>query len=93
MIGQNGLLARLSSSLHSASLLTRFLVVGVLFKLAKKPALLELHIEALESAVNGLIRLNGYVDQNSVPRKTLIMARFAKNLAGHRDWSPWERTI
>jgi hypothetical protein len=37
--------------------------MGMLLQLAKKPALLELHIEALESAVNRLIRLNGNVNQ------------------------------
>ncbi len=37
--------------------------MGVLFELAQQTALLKLHIEALKCTVNGLIGLNGNVDQ------------------------------
>jgi hypothetical protein len=35
----------------------------MLFELSKKTALLQLHIEALQGAIDGLIGLDGNVDQ------------------------------
>lgn len=62
----NELLSASAASLQTASLFARLLVVRVLFQLAEKAALLQLHIEALESAIDGLIRLYGHVDQKFV---------------------------
>ena len=55
--------ARLPAPLHAPPLLTRLLVVRVLLEFPKQAALLQLHVEALEGAVDGLVRLYGNVDQ------------------------------
>ena len=57
------LVARLAAARESSSLLARLLVVRVLLQLAEKSALLKLHVEALEGAVDGFVRLYSYVNQ------------------------------
>jgi len=67
------LAARFAAPRHPASLFARLLVVRMLLQLAQKPALLQLHVEALQRTVDGLIRLDGYVDQTgSCLRKGLL---------------------
>ncbi len=57
------LLATGASPLQAPSLLARLLVMGVLLELAQNAALLQLHVEALEGAIDRLIGLDGYVNQ------------------------------
>ena len=57
------LVAGRPAPLHSPPLLARLLIVRVLLEFAQEPALLQLHVEALERRVDAFIRLNGYVDQ------------------------------
>lgn len=50
----------------------------MLLQFAEKAALLQLHVKALECAVNRLVGLYGYVDQSSLlPLQRTIMAHFA----------------
>jgi len=60
------LVAGLAAARHAASLFAGLLIVSVLLELAQQPALLQLHVEALQGAVDRFIRLNGNVDQNLV---------------------------
>jgi len=70
------LLTRLTPSLEATPLLAWLLVMRMLLEFAKKPALLELHVEALQGAVDGLIGLNGYVNQKTqCLRKATSMAQ------------------
>jgi hypothetical protein len=55
---KTALVAAAAAALQTASLLAWLLVVAVLFKLAKDAALLELHVEALKSAVDRFVGLN-----------------------------------
>jgi hypothetical protein len=57
------LLSRCASSLHASSLFGRLFVVRVLLEFSQQTALLKLHIEALERAVDGLIGLYRNVNQ------------------------------
>ena len=48
----------------------------MLLKFAEKPALLQLHVEALQGAVNGLVGLDGNVNQKlKCLRKAISMAQ------------------
>ncbi len=49
---EGALLPRLASPLHSASLFTGLFVVRMLFELPQQTALLQLHVEALQGAVD-----------------------------------------
>ncbi len=50
--------------------------MGVLFQLAQNAALLQLHVEALQRAIDRLVRLDGNVNQNSSDAsEASIMAR------------------
>ncbi len=62
------LAAAAAASLQAAALFARLLVVAVLFELAQDAALLELHVEALESAIDRFVGLNGDVNQALMPR-------------------------
>ena len=75
-----GLLSRLSSSLQTAALFTRLLIVRVLLELSEKTALLQLHVEALERAVDRFVGLYCNVNQVSVSANLAIMARITLNL-------------
>ena len=67
----------LAASLQSPSLFARLFIVRVLFQLTKQPALLKLHVEALQGAVDGLVRLDCYVNQKlKCLRKANIMTQF-----------------
>ena len=68
------LLARLPSPSLPASLLARLLVVRMLLQLAQDAALLQLHIEALEGAVDALVRLDDHVDQMLDSSEVSILA-------------------
>ena len=54
--------------MNATALFAWLLVVAVFFQLAQQSALLQLHIEALQSAVDRFVGLNGHVNQaKSVP--------------------------
>lgn len=52
-----------AAAARSAALLTRLLIVSVIFQLAQKTALLQLLIEALQGRIDGFIGLNVNVNQ------------------------------
>lgn len=54
---------RRAATCQTSALLTRLFVVGMLLQLSQQTALLQLHVEALQSAVDRLIRLDGNVNQ------------------------------
>jgi hypothetical protein len=58
------LAAAAAAALQTASLFAGLFVMAVLFELAKNAALLELHVEALESAVDRFVGLDGDVYQS-----------------------------
>jgi len=69
-----GLLPRKSPTPHTPPLLAGLLVVGVLFELTQEPALLELHVEALDGRVDGLVLLHDHINQIDQSSKSCIMA-------------------
>ena len=72
-----------TASLHAASLLAGLLVVRMLLQLAQNAALLQLHVEALQRAIDRLIRLDGNVNQTlSWPPKVSVWQIFRLSVAG-----------
>ena len=59
----DGLLLGDAAALDPSALLARLLEVGVLFQLAQDPALLQLHIEALQRGIDRLVLLDDHIDQ------------------------------
>ena|GEM_PF-1079706 len=78
---------RLASPLHSASLFAGLFVVCVLFELPQQATLLQLHIEALESAVDRLIGLYVYVNQFPCLREGILWHVPSRTLTIRRDMS------
>ncbi len=76
------LLPACPASTEASPLFAGLLIVRVLFQLSQNAALLQLHVETLESAVDRFVGLDGYVDQiaSMPPARTIIMAQVARRL-------------
>jgi len=74
----------------AASLFARFLVVGVLFELAEEAALLKLLIEALEGAVDALVRVDADVDQSGgrIPQPSATKVGLEKKIGAGLPVAP-----
>jgi hypothetical protein len=75
-----------SAAALPAAFFARFLVMRMLLQLAQKPALLQLQIEALQSAIDGLIRLDDDLNQIYASPWTSDNTRFSA--ARTPQWSP-----